>query len=89
MALSITAQNDYIIAKTVTLETESALARVDSQPKQQRLEVLAVGPEVTACKVSDYVLPFGQEFQAFEFEGEQFIVLHNHQILGVLDPEVA
>lgn len=87
MSLGVRARKDYIIAKVVTEEAESEFARVDSQPKQQHMEALSVGPDVEGVAVGDRIMPHGVEFQAFVLKGEQYIVLRDDQVLGVFDQE--
>lgn len=83
----IEAKNDYIIAEPVTEgESELGLAKVESAPKNQYLEVRAIGEDVTACKVGDRVLALGSEFQSFKDKaGKPLVVLQNHIIVGVIN----
>lgn len=82
MGFNIEALGNYIFAKPTEQGADTRFAKVDSQKKQQYLEVLSVGPDVDRCKVGDSVLPYGQEFQAFAFEGEQILVLRNDEVMG-------
>lgn len=84
MAFKIEAKGEYIICVPGNVADEK-FAKVESNPKQQYLEVVAVGEEVTACKAGDQIIPYGAEFQAFHFDGKQYVVLQNHQVLGVVN----
>jgi co-chaperonin GroES (HSP10) len=84
MAFQIEAKGQFVIA-VPSATTDEKFAKVESAPKQQYLEVIAVGDEVDRCKPGDKILPYGSEFQAFPFEGKQYIVLTNEQVLGVFN----
>ncbi len=82
----IQAKNDYIIVVEASQKDESkALEVVDSSPQQNYLEVLSVGQDVDSCKVGDKVLPYGQQFQGFEYKGTKYIILTDNLVLGVLN----
>lgn len=81
----IEAKGDYVFAFPSEQAADSKFARVESQPKQQYLQVVSVGSEVDRCKVGDSILPYGQEFQSFQFEGKTVIVLRNDQVMGRFD----
>lgn len=80
----IEAKGHYIIAQP-SEQPDQKFAKVETAPKQQHLEVVAVGEEVTSCEAGDKVLPYGADFQAFLFEGKQYIILTNDQVLGVIN----
>lgn len=82
MSFKIEAKGDYVFAEPSDTGADSMFAKVDNQQKQQYLKVVAVGEDVTRCKVGDNILPYGQQFQAFAFEGKQIIVLQNDQVMG-------
>lgn len=84
MPLKIEAKGNYIICEPRKADSDKPFVVEDSQKQPDNLIVLAVGEEVTSCKPGDKILPYGREFQAFTFDGQQYIVLENHQVIGVL-----
>lgn len=83
--LNITAKNDFIITKAVVEGGDKPFEVVDNTKKHQYLEVVAVGEQVEACKVGDKVIPYGAEFQAFTYQDNQYVVLTDSQVLGVIN----
>lgn len=83
--LNITAKNDFVITQAVVEGGDKPFDVVDSGKKHQFLQVIAVGEQVESCKVGDKVLPYGNEFQAFTFQDQQYIVLTDNQVLGVFN----
>lgn len=81
---NIEAKNDFIITKAVVEGSDKPFEVVDSSKKHQYLEVVAVGNEVKNAKVGDKVIPYGNEFQAFVYHDEQYVVLTDEQVLGVI-----
>ena len=81
--LKIQAKNDYIITTALVEDNKQPFEVIDSNRKQNHFEVLSVGDDVKSCKVGDKVLPDGQEFRAFPFEGKQYVVMTDSQIIGV------
>lgn len=82
---NITAKNDYIITKAVVDGEDKPFETVDNSQRNQYLEAVAVGEEVTSCKVGDKLIPYGSEFQAFNYQDQQYIVLTDNQVLGVVN----
>lgn len=81
---NIEAKNDFVITQTIVEGGDKPFEVVESNQKQQYLEVVAVGDQVESCKVGDKVIPYGNEFQAFTYQNNQYVVLTDSQVLGVV-----
>ena len=82
MSFNIEAKGDYVFAVPTEAGADEKFAKVDNQQKQQYLKVIAVGEDVDRCKVGDSILPYGQQFQAIVFEGQQILVLRNDEVMA-------
>jgi co-chaperonin GroES (HSP10) len=82
---NIEAKNDFIITQAIEEGADQPFDVVDTNKKQQYLEVIAVGEQVESCKVGDKVIPYGAEFQAFTYRDKQYVVLTDQQVLGVVN----
>lgn len=79
------AKGDYVIAQPSDQKSNSGLEVVDNSQEQKYLEVVFTGDEVTRCKPGDKVLPYGQQFQAFKWDGKTYLVLKDEEIIGVFN----
>lgn len=80
----IQAKNNYIIGLPSEQATDGKpYTVVETQNKQQYIEVLSVGEDVKSCKAGDRILPIGQQFQAFQHDGKQHLIIEDHQVFGV------
>lgn len=82
---NIEAKNDFVITKAVVENQNKPFEVHDSNTKHQYLEVVSCGSEVKSCKPGDKVIPYGESFQAFNYHEQQYVVLTDEQVLGVVN----
>ena len=80
----IEAKNDFILTQKGEESSDKPFDVVDNQNQNRYLEVVAVGDQVESCKVGDRIIPVGDQFQAFDFVGQQYVVVRDDQVMGVI-----
>lgn len=79
--MRINPTRDNVVVRKIIRSGSSAGILIAS-PKPDRAEVVAIGPDVTAVKVSD-ILPLGKEGSSVTVDGSEYRVLKEKDIHAV------
>lgn len=79
---------DNVIVELIEkeLETASGIILKRADPTEvNKASVLAIGPDVTDVQVGDTILPNWNKAAKTVFEGQDFYVIKQEEIVGVFD----
>lgn len=87
MSFILDAKHNYVICKldASAVKQNQPIEVVDSSQKQSRMEVVAIGEDVTCCKPGDKIMPYGNQFIGFPHGSDHFIVMTDDQVVGVFN----